>query len=213
VVASIVAAALAQKSVRYTETIGLDLLGGITYVTDVSRDSGMKRLGSYDGGRAEIRLVDCTVYIKGNRAALMGVLALGDLGLTRAQAKRYAGRWISIPRGDHLYARMADGLTLASLVHEVSPQRNLELVRRKSHGTQLVDVVSVGSGSFGGDTTLTALARGKHLPVATSDFIGYGNGDNGRFTGWNERLNVQAPATSTPISTVRSHRSHRAALP
>lgn len=211
--ASIVAGALAQKSTRYTETVVWDLLGGIRYVADVNADSGRERAVSYDGSKAEIRFVDCTVYVKGNRAALMGGLgvpapiagfAVPPLGLNRAQASHYAGHWISIPRGNPLYATMADGLTLASLVHVVMPPPgNLKLVRRKSRGTRLVDVVSKESGSFGGDSGLTAQARGRHLPLATFNFIGNGNGDGGTFTRWNEPLSVQAPADSTPIATAR----------
>lgn len=199
VLASIVTAALAQKSVHWTGTDARDLYGTGHSATDVNGNSGAERL-TYYGKVIRFLLVHHTVYVKGAR-----ILLEDKLHLTEAQAKHFAKRWISIPRGDKLYAQLSSGLTLASIVHDVThdltKQGKLKVRRRTSRGARLLDVRGTTRQSvFVYD--LTARASGRPLPVAFS-FSEVAGGSSARFSRWNEPVNVQAPASSTPITTVR----------
>ena len=181
--ASIVAAALSEKSVHVTAVDSVDHFGAFTTVVDVSRHSGTGRVtGPIGGSEAEIRLVDNTVYLKGTSSALERSLP----GLVAAP--HYAGKWISMPMqaqsvkwtaanlggGDNVYSQMSDGLTLASILNGVPPQLELKMVNGLP-GRVL--------GSFKN--------QGDRYSV------------DARFSKWNEPVHVQAPAHAIPIATVR----------
>jgi hypothetical protein len=196
--ASIVAAALAQKSVHWQQIGDGEALS--TTNADVNADSGRERytfqnLGG-PRGTLRIRLVDHTVYVQGDTDGLVGML-----GISQTQAETYVGQWISIPQGDELYAEMAYGLTLASVVHLATPRGRLKLSRMTSHGTRLLVVRGkrVEAGQF---WRLTAHANGPRLPIKFS-YEDLDTGTSGRFSKWNEPVDVQPPASSTPIATVR----------
>ena len=113
----IVAAALAQKSVHWTQTVS-GYGEPVTDRGDVNADSGRERVPDGYGGVVEIRLVNDTVYFRGGYEG--GI----SLGLTAAQADRYAGRWISVSRGYRPYRALADSLTFGWIVrHAVREDR------------------------------------------------------------------------------------------
>jgi hypothetical protein len=202
--ALIVAAALAEKSVHWEELSRQDMEWPVKLISDVSADSGMQRLifapGTRSVGKAEERLVDNVAYVRGDAVGLEDALYLSP-----ARAKNYAGRWISIQRGDALYPPTADGLTLSSIVDDVTPSGTpLKLVRRKAHGTPLI-VVQADAHSLkfrGLPGSLSATADGEPLPVAAWQG-GVGSEASTSFSKWNEPLSVRAPASSTPIAIVR----------
>ena len=76
------------------------------------------------------------------------------------------------------------------------------MLRRTSHGARILEVRQPRP--FPG-SDLIARGSGMPLPVtfSTEDESGAGSGTDSRFSKWNEPLNVQAPANSTPIATVR----------
>lgn len=207
VLGSMVAAALGQHAVHWTEAGGEDMRGSFRLTSDVTADSGVERLTIPQlGGKADIRLVNGVVYVKGNRMGLQYELVLPD-----AQAGRYAGRWISITTRDvyrdaNLYTRTADGLTLGSLVHDAtSPDLGnnglkTKVIRRKSHGTRVI-VFQEGDLRAAG-MTVSAHATGEGLPIAVSVGFGPGSWFGGRFSKWNEPLQVTAPKHAVPIATV-----------
>ncbi len=198
VLASIVAAALAQKSVHYGSYVEVDMGGSSTSTADVTADSGIAQ-EKFSIGTLEIRLVNHTVYVHGDVEGLRNALLL-----TLPKAKRYAGRWISIPRADTLYATTADGLTLASSVHDFAPHSGLKQGRNESSGTRFLAFQWMTSD--GGFENLSARASGEPLPVFFSRAI-HDSGDSyvvhGNFSHWNELVHVIAPANSVPIATVR----------
>jgi hypothetical protein len=194
----IVAAALGQKSVRYTRTISGDMSGKVTSTAEVNADSGIAR-ETFTVGAAQVRLVNGTIYVRGDVQGLVSAL-----GVTLAQAERYAGRWISVPKDDERYAVNADGLTLASIVHDVAPQAGQKLTQRKSHGTRLV--AFRGTAPDGTRENLSARASGAPLPAYFTEDVGPASWTTGHFVKWNVPVHVQAPASPTPIATVR--RSH-----
>jgi hypothetical protein len=197
----IVAAALSQKSVHWTGRYSASGAGTTTFIADVSADAGTAREGWGFPGPAQIRLVNDTVYVKADST----VLNCCALGLTWKQAWRYAGKWISIPKGDDSYARLADGLTLASIVHDAVPQGTSKSYTTRSGGTRFLAVQGTPGNNFWDTSSsgrLAAHGSGEPLPVSFS-YSDVASWTHGRFSRWNEPLTVRAPERSTPIATVR----------
>src|SRR5438045_2095606 len=71
---SIVDAALAQNSVQWTASLSILAVGSSRSISDVTADSGMQRVTIRGGGRAGLRLVGDTVYIRGDSKGLEYVL-------------------------------------------------------------------------------------------------------------------------------------------
>jgi hypothetical protein len=172
--------------------------------TDVTTDSAVQTIAYFDNRTskydtlAHLRLVNHNVYIQGDAESLMETLneREGPVNLTNAQARRYAGQWISIPEGDKLYAQTADGLTLASIVHSVAPMvahRSWKLKKRRAGPNLLVGPTGM---------TVAVHASGEPLPVEFDQEWEF-TSDSVRFSKWNEPVHVHVPARSTPIATVR----------
>jgi hypothetical protein len=242
VIRSIDAAALRQKSVHWTVAGGTQLGVGIgptgdtastrshwRSTSDVSADAGVQRvtIPHFRGGtaHAELRLVGNAIYIAGNARALEWM----TLGLTNAQASRYAGRWISVPKWRHplreVQEQMTDVtvpeyLTLTDLVPaEANPGGYAHVAEitdyddltatRKSDGTRTVDFEQGGC-ELCESVILSARAGGEPLPTSvTSNDEGYEASmwdsywSSGQFSRWNEPVHVIAPKHAVPIATVR----------
>ena len=72
--------------------------GSSTLTADVTADSGVARLDDTDG-IVEMRLVNDTIYLKGDAAALYydTDITLRYANVRYAQLRHYAGKWISMP--------------------------------------------------------------------------------------------------------------------
>ena len=198
VVASIVAAGLAQKSVHLSESFAADLYGTDHRTFDVSADSGTELINYY-GAKLRMLLVDHTVYVRADSGLLYGTPYTG-LDLTEAQAKRYAGKWISIAKGDKDYTGLAAGLTLTSILHDITPEAGFHLKVKAP-----LEVQGKPGRETVGAYELKARATGTPLPLSFfieplgMNMVFY----RGAFSKWNEPLHLHAPAHSTPIATVR----------
>ncbi|MDX6480199.1 MAG: hypothetical protein QOG85_709 [Gaiellaceae bacterium] len=214
--AAMVAAALAQGSVHWTRFIAVPMIEWRRTSADVTTDGGVERILLRPWCKAEIRLVNDVVYERGDSRCLGYTLRLAN-----TKAARYAGRWISIPKGDKLYSGAADGLTLTSILHDVTPRGEHLVTQTTADGpTGLLGPTGPGgptgaarsAESLGtlAPTLLTAgptgqtlsLRTGEPLPVVYTDFCVICV-DIGTFSRWGEPVHVQAPANSTPIATVR----------
>ena len=198
---SIVAAARGEHSVHWQ---GTDIDGGVGLSTgaDVTADEGVQQVTFHLGGHTAhvaIRVIDDTAYVKGDAVGLRL-----NLGLTSAQASKYAGQWISIPKTDKRYAATADADTLGSLISSMVPPGHLKTFSAKLHGLRVVGLESVhGKGKKRTVQTLVARSHGKRLPIE-ADEVAPGAKTLGRtvLSRWNEAVTVQAPPTAVPISTV-----------
>ena len=120
--ASIIDAAKAQQSVHY---VAKEISGNsVTTLTgDVEATDGVQHVSIKLGKKTAhftIVVIDQTAYVQGDNLGLQ----LG-LGLTKAQASTYAGQWISIPKGDKLYAGTAAFVTLGSVIQLITPHGHL----------------------------------------------------------------------------------------
>jgi hypothetical protein len=197
--ALILSTALAQKSVHMTATVGDDRMGATRYTVDIRGDYATERV-EYHGSTMDVRLFNGALYLTGD-----ALLLEERLGLTPAQAMRYAGRWISIPRtGDEpgTYAELTDGLTLASIVRRATRMKIVKVAHVASHGTELLVVRGTPAAPGIPVDEVKARANGTPLPVAFSGRLGRAS-VSGRFSKWNESLDVRAPRRSTPLTIVR----------
>jgi hypothetical protein len=201
--ASILRVAKAQHSVHYAthEVAGNAVL---TINADVAAADGRQHVTFKVGkktGRFTILVLGNTAHVNGD---INGLELL--LGLTASQASTYAGQWISIPKGDKSYNRTAAAVTLGSFLQEITPHGRLAVVKAKVHGTRVIGVRGTsGTGKKKRAQVLVARAHGKPLPLEedelapAKEYISHT-----AMTKWNESVQVQAPSSSTPISTVRS---------
>lgn len=130
------------------------------------------------------------------------------------------------PKRDRLYHRVSDGLTLASSVGDFLPDTYMSLhscpgperclgggwdFRPKKRKFVILDgAVSYGRVLGVDGETLSTRTSGVRLPIA---FEAHSDGEgpyiSGRFSKWNELVQVRAPERATPIATVRRVRAHR----
>jgi len=126
------------------------------------------------------------------------IFYLYGLDLTLGQAKRYAGKWISIPKGDKNYSQLADDMTLGSIAPSNPHFGPLKARRRTSHGTRFIDVWEE-AGIPGFPYEVKARESGTPLPIALSYIDNFSVG----YSKWNEPVHVQPPAKAAPIASVR----------
>lgn len=201
--ASIVAAVRAQRSVHWSAT---EVIGpvAITTGTDAARTGGVQHVTLAVGtlrAHARIIVTGGVAYVRGDALGLQM-----NLGVTAAQGKKYAGRWISIPKFDSSYTETAAGDTMGSIVHELAVRGRLSLLHGKLRGMRVIGVRGIsGSGTKQTVEVVFTRAHGKRLPIE-EDTLAPGKHAIGHtaFSKWNETVKVQAPASSTPIAAVRA---------
>ena len=200
--ASILRVAKAQHSVHYA-VHEVDGNAVLTIAADVAAADGRQHVSFKAGkqtGQITILVLDETAYVEGDTKGLELLQ-----GLTTSQASKYAGQWISIPKGDKSYNRTAAAVTFASFLQEITPHGHLAAFKGKLHGTRVIGVrATSGTGKKKKLQVLVARARGKPLPLEEDEFApGREYVSHTAMTKWNESVQVQAPSSSTPISTVR----------
>jgi len=195
-------------------------------VFDVTANSGSQQITITASGvreKVEFRLVDDVVYARGDSGGLQY-----ELNLTETQADKYAGRWISIPKGDSLYQQAADGLTLASSLGDFIPDVYMSLhtctgaesclyggwdFRPKTRPFLILDgSVSNDRSLADADETVSTRSRGARLPIGFDANSDPDLDIRGSFSKWNEPLHIEAPASATPIAIVRRVRTHVPAI-
>lgn len=165
---------------------------------DVGKREGIQRIkvtASGQTGPAEVIVRGSTAYIQGDAFTLQGYF-----GFTQAQATKYAGQWISIPRTSYAYATVSADATYESFLTLLYPQSQLELYHTgKFSGVR-------GTAVFAGTeerVRLLAPTHGKPLPAKQYETSPTQPGTSfTTFSHWGESVHVTAPANSVPISTV-----------
>jgi hypothetical protein len=140
-----------------------------------------------------------TAYVAGD---VNGLQLLQQL--TKAQASKYAGQWISIPKVDEAYSRTAAEVTLGTFLQSITPRGRLATFKGNERGTGVIGVRAIsGTGKKKKLQVLVARAKGKRVPLEEDETVP-GRDFVGRTTlsKWNEPVQVQTPAQSVPISTV-----------
>ncbi len=167
-------------------------------IFDVGPKKGIERVTVTEYGRtgpAEVRVTGNVAYLKGTVFTLDVFF-----GFSPAQAKKYAGVWISIPRANPAFKVIAGGVTFESFTADLFPVAPLYPVK----SGQVIGVRGAGPGS-GSQETKTVLApnHGEPLPAkAITGFVDRQGTDTWSMSHWNEAFGVSAPAHAVPISKV-----------
>ena len=182
-----IAAAGAQRSVHY---VALTRISGTTetMVGDAARDRGSQRITYTRGGstgHVTIVVVRNTAYVRGDRFALGAYL-----GLTTAQATRYAGRWFSLVPPGAAYGQVAEAVRLQSFVAELRMPGPYRAAAAATIGGRRVAGVRTRATVGGKPVEVTLyVGSGSPLPVA--------QGPTGTITTtlgrWNEHVGISAP--------------------
>jgi hypothetical protein len=199
--ASIATAMFAQGSVHYVEAGTAHGLRQST-VADVAADRGIQQVTVHvrgTTGRFTVLVVDHTVYLRGDKPALHL-----DLGFPSAAARKYAGRWLSIPRTSPAYGALAADVTLPSLVADHVGRRNISVAPAKVGGKYVLGLRGVTVvGAVSNTSTVYVRSAKQALPIEAKDVSSQqGFKDVLRFSGWSEPVRVTAPAHAVPISKV-----------
>ncbi|MHB8219212.1 MAG: hypothetical protein ACYDHU_02655 [Acidimicrobiales bacterium] len=154
----------------------------------------------------DLRLVHGVVYFRGNEAAVVD-----QLGVSVAHAPGVTERWVSIRHGEAVYQSFEDGITTKSNLSQITssmvPQSTSPISGTASPQTQIAGEIIVGKHKVTGGAATLDVTNSTSLPTsltgrATDQATGASISLTWTFNHWRERVNVRAPASSTPYSSL-----------
>jgi hypothetical protein len=191
-------AARSQHSVHYV-SVSSAPDHKIRLVGDVATKVGILRITLTDHGQtgaATVMVSDGTAFMRGDAFMLRTYF-----GLTKAQATKYAAKWISVPGSNPGYATISDGVTFPSYLSHLFPLQAKPSFVKAGSLTGVRGTVQ-GQGSVSATTTIFAPAHGKPLPVKqTAKSSGALGSGEVTMSNWNEAVHVTEP-TAVSISIV-----------
>jgi hypothetical protein len=196
--ASILAAADAQKTVHYVSTADTPDTGQTT-VGDAGVTQGVQHI-TFRSGRKKGTVTEVvsarTAFIRGGTLALVAFLDFNPL-----PAPQYANHWVRVAHTDTAYSSIAAGVTLASNVNELKMTGPLVGVPDTRIDGERVFGLKGHEALSGGSATVTLYARavGSPLPVMEVTVLGTFR-LTATFDRWNESLHVATPAPAVAIS-------------
>jgi hypothetical protein len=173
---------------------------------DAGATSGSETLTVHNGTKTEhmsTEVVGKTGYVKGNTTGLQNIL-----GLTAAQAHKYANKWLSFPMSNSNLAQLAAGLLKSQVATELSFSGPFTFASDATvNGQHTIGVkgsVSTNTGSSVPEI-LYVPSTGKPLPieeVTNPAAKGHSSTIHGTvsFSNWGEPVAVRAPAHSVSLS-------------
>jgi len=203
--ASILAAARAQRSVHYESSANLGPIR-VGFVGDAGVARGIQRVTYRNGtqtGRVTVIVSANTAYVRGDSFTLHNFMRF-----TATQAAKYEHVWILIPHTDRVFSPVAADVTFASTIDELSVSGRLSIVRgTKIDGQRVLGVRATKTSSSGQIRVDTLYARAAGAPLPVREVASQGTMQaTATFSGWNERVHVAVPASPVPISVVRKTR-------
>jgi hypothetical protein len=198
---SIDSAIFSEGSVHYVETGTAKGLRQTT-VGDAATDHGIQQITVHLGrktGHFTVLVIVQTLYLRGDRTALNAYL-----GFPAAAARKYAGRWISIPHTSSAYGTLAADVTLASLVADHVASRKTTVVQGKVAGKSVIGLRGVTTIGGVSNTSTLYVRSAKHaLPLEGTDVsTSHSFTDKLEFDRWNESVQLKAPAKAIPIAKI-----------
>jgi hypothetical protein len=188
----------------------------LTVTGDAGTTSGAQSLVVKNKGvteRMTARVVGSTGYVNGNDAALLDVI-----GLTKAEATKYAGRWLSFPTSNTGLAELVGGLLSSQVAKELEIGGPFTAGKSATVAGQKANAV-VGSVATESGTKVPVVlyvpASGAPLPIQEVTNSGSGGGASAihgvvTFSHWGENKSQSAPADAfsllklTPASSSTS---------
>ena len=172
---------------------------------DAGATSGSQSL-TVDNGKVHERMsaevVGKTGYVNGNSTGLQNII-----GLTDAQASKYAGKWLSFPMSNTTFSQLAAGLLKSQVASELGINGPFKYASdatvngQQAHGIQ--GTVSTNNGGSVPEVIYVASA-GKPLPIEEVTNPGaktHSSTIHGTvsFSNWGEHVSVLAPAHSVSL--------------
>jgi hypothetical protein len=174
---------------------------GVTSI--ISQDSGLTsghQSVTQAGGHLDVILIGSALYLKGDTSGLT------ELGVTSAEAGRYANMWIAVPSGDSLYANTAEGVTVSSALGQVALSGPISMGSpTEVNGTAVVGLSGEGPGPNGAGTvpeTMFVSTGPNPLPVEVTEAASDGSTLKATFSHWGAPVAISAPGGAIPISSI-----------
>jgi hypothetical protein len=196
--------AAGNQSVHFVSVV---TQGSVTLhvVGDAGTTSGAQTLTVNNGKQTEhmsAEIVGSTGYVNGNSNALHNVI-----GLTTAQSKKYAGKWLSFPTTNSGLAQLVSGLLKSQVATELGVDGPFTFGTAATvngqHATAIKGTVSTNNG---GKVTeiLYIPSKGNPLPieeVTNPSAAAHSSTIHGTvtFSNWGQKTSVKAPAHSVSI--------------
>jgi hypothetical protein len=153
----------------------------------------------------QAEVVGQSAYVEGNAGGLED-----QMGLSAASAATYAGKWISIDASDAPYESITKAVNLEGTLGDLKPTGHLTLTGVTTQASQSVIGVRGGlpPGAAKGTTGSAVLYISTSKPTVPIVFnvqqktSGTTETDVGTFSNWGKPLNLVAPTTSVPFSSL-----------
>jgi len=196
---SIQHAVFSQAGVHYSETASAKGLKQTT-VGDAATDRGSQDITVHLGGKTghfTVIVIVNTAYLRADATALNAYL-----GFPSTAARKYAGRWISIPRTSAAFGTLAADVTVSSLVADHVATRKTSIVGGTLGGRSVIGLRGVTTvGGVSNTSTVYVRSAKQALPIEATDFSSkHGFRDTIEFSRWNETVSVKAPRHAVSIS-------------
>jgi hypothetical protein len=173
----------------------------IVQVTDAGRSAGRQVATLFESGKSNTlvsELIAGNLYAKGDATILVTYLAL-----SQANANELAGQWFGIPKSSGYYAEIAQGLTVATGMAEVSLTPSVT-------GSPATTIDGTKVGVLMGKSLKSALEPSfketmyfsiakKPLPVEVTQSVLDSIGTI-RFSDWDERIQLTAPKVTLHLN-------------
>ena len=195
--------AASAQNVHYVSKANEPGIGAITAIGDTGKTSGSIGLQVINGSKTEslkVLLVGSTGYVRGNEVGLEKAL-----GLTAAQSKTYANRWLSFPTSNTTLAELVTGLRDADIPSELQMSGPYTFGSSKTINGQPAKAIKGTAATSSGTKVpiiLYVSASGTPRPVQeVTNPTAKSSSINGTvtFSNWGEVTHPKAPTTSSPL--------------
>jgi hypothetical protein len=156
----------------------------------------------------DLRLVNGTVYFRGNATADVDVL-----GVSATTTAPLAGKWVKVVKGNSPYKKMADGITTMSNISQIKTtfvaDRSESMPGSKPATTRIVGGLYAGKGKKAVGSATLVVQTASSLPQSLNGLLT--GGTTGRlritwtFTHFGEKIAVKAPTGAVAFSSLSTH--------
>ena len=172
---------------------------------DAGATSGSESVNVHNGKQTEhvsAEVVGKTGYVKGNQTALENIL-----GLTSAQARKYANQWLSFPTSNSNLSQLAAGLLRSQVATELGFNGPFTFASDATVNGQSAIGIKGSAPTNNGSSVPEILyvpATGRPLPIEEVTNPGtktHPSTSHGTvtFSNWGEHVSVQPPAHSVSL--------------
>jgi hypothetical protein len=199
VLASILAAARAERSVHYVSATSIGVVR-IHMVGDAGATKGIQHITFRKGtqmGHITVIVSANTAYVRGDAFTLVNFM-----GFKAAAAVKNEDIWVRIPPTDTHYSIVAAGVTLPLAIAELELAPVARVAATKIGGQQVIGVKGTTRSATGQPAQATLYGRAAGPPLPVQDVVSQGSARaTVTFSNWNGPIHVATPTGAVPIAT------------